>query len=118
MKESWIADRMRHIDSSGIRRIFELAANLKNPIDLSIGQPDVEVAVPVQDAAIHAIRHGRNGYTQTQGIAELRNRLQSLVQQQLRHVDRTQHGDARWFVICVLSIQSKSSGTVRVRSFP
>ena len=38
--DSWIADRTRRFDSSGIRRMFDLARNLKDPVNLSIGQPD------------------------------------------------------------------------------
>ena len=34
------SDRARAIDASGIRRMFELAAGLENPINLTIGQPD------------------------------------------------------------------------------
>ena len=67
-----LAARVSRIDSSGIRKIFDLAKALKYPINLSIGQPDFEVAPQVKDAAIAAIRANRNTYTQTQGIAELR----------------------------------------------
>jgi aspartate/methionine/tyrosine aminotransferase len=67
-----LARRVSRIDSSGIRRIFDLARSLKDPINLSIGQPDFDVAEPIKDAAIAAIRAGRNSYTQTQGIPELR----------------------------------------------
>ncbi|MGA0038863.1 MAG: hypothetical protein ACO3NZ_03355, partial [Pirellulales bacterium] len=35
-----IARRASAFDSSGIRRAFDLAASLENPINLSIGQPD------------------------------------------------------------------------------
>jgi aspartate/methionine/tyrosine aminotransferase len=67
-----IADRMSRIDSSGIRRVFDLAKNLKDPVNLSIGQPDFDVPDPVKQAAIEAIESGRNRYTVTQGIDELR----------------------------------------------
>lgn len=67
-----LAARVSRIDSSGIRKIFDLAKALKDPINLSIGQPDFDVAPQVKDAAIAAIKAGRNTYTQTQGIAELR----------------------------------------------
>lgn len=67
-----LADRVSRIDSSGIRRIFDLAKSLKDPINLSIGQPDFDVDDRVKDAAITAIRAGRNSYTLTQGIPELR----------------------------------------------
>jgi len=35
------------VDASGIRKIFDLARMLKDPIDLSIGQPDFDVAPQV-----------------------------------------------------------------------
>jgi len=66
---------MHAIDASGIRRVFDLGASLKNPINLSIGQPDFDVPAPVKQAAIAAIEQGFNRYTQTQGTAQLRQRV-------------------------------------------
>ncbi|MBL4809006.1 MAG: aminotransferase class I/II-fold pyridoxal phosphate-dependent enzyme [Phycisphaerales bacterium] len=65
--EHLIADRAGAIDASGIRRIFNLAATLKDPINLSIGQPDFPVPEPIRAAAIAAIDTHKNGYTLTQG---------------------------------------------------
>lgn len=70
-----LADRMGLIDASGIRKVFDLAAKLKDPINLSIGQPDFDVPDNVKDAAVAAIRAGRNRYTVTQGIPDLRARI-------------------------------------------
>ncbi len=70
---------MAHFDSSGIRRVFDLGAQMSNPINLSIGQPDFPVPEPVQQAAIEAIRSGRNGYSPTQGTAALLDKLQARV---------------------------------------
>lgn len=66
---------MAHFDSSGIRKVFDLAAKMKSPINLSIGQPDFDVPPTVKQAAIDAIQNGKNGYSQTQGIAPLREKL-------------------------------------------
>ncbi len=71
----FIAERARRVQESGIRRIFNLAASLKDPIDLSIGQPDFDVPEPVKRAAIDAIRSRGNGYTVTQGLPALRARI-------------------------------------------
>ncbi|MEM7627272.1 MAG: aminotransferase class I/II-fold pyridoxal phosphate-dependent enzyme [Planctomycetota bacterium] len=73
--DRFITDRSRAIDASGIRRVFDLAAKLDDPINLSIGQPDFDVPEPIKAAAAEAIQSGFNKYTQTQGIAELRARL-------------------------------------------
>lgn len=75
MHEHWIADKMRHIESSGIRKVFDLAASLKDPVNLSIGQPHFPVPAPIKEAAHRAIDQDRNGYTVTQGIPELRAKI-------------------------------------------
>ncbi|HZT79121.1 MAG TPA: aminotransferase class I/II-fold pyridoxal phosphate-dependent enzyme, partial [Gemmataceae bacterium] len=86
--DRWIADRMRHIESSGIRKVFELARSLKNPCNLSIGQPHFDVPQPVKDAAKAAIDRGDNAYTVTQGIPELRARIAADLRARYRHPDR------------------------------
>jgi aspartate/methionine/tyrosine aminotransferase len=69
---TYLAERMNAIDASGIRKIFALAAKMKNPINLSIGQPDYDVDQICKDEACHQIQAGFNSYTQTWGIEELR----------------------------------------------
>ncbi len=71
----FISARALGVDASGIRKVFDLAARMKDPINLSIGLPDFDVPEPVKAAAIAAIGAGHNRYTQTQGIAPLRERL-------------------------------------------
>jgi aspartate aminotransferase/aminotransferase len=70
---TYLAERMNHIDASGIRKVFALAAQLKDPINLSIGQPDYDVDLLVKEAAIQAIQDGKNSYTQTWGTEALRD---------------------------------------------
>src|SRR5215213_8069054 len=72
---SYISRRALGVDASGIRKVFDLAAKMKDPINFSIGLPDFDVPEPAKQAAIDAIRAGHNRYTQTQGIAPLRERL-------------------------------------------
>jgi aspartate aminotransferase/aminotransferase len=71
----FISARALGVDASGIRKVFDLAARMKDPINFSIGQPDFDVPAPIKLAAIEAINAGHNRYTQTQGIAPLRERL-------------------------------------------
>lgn len=70
---SFLAERMNAIDASGIRKVFALAAKMKNPINLSIGQPDYDVDQLCKDEACAQIQAGFNSYTQTWGIEELRS---------------------------------------------
>ncbi len=73
--ERFLSARSRSVDSSGIRKVFDLGAKLTDPINLSIGQPDFPVPEPIRQAAMDAIQSGYNGYTVTQGIAPLRERI-------------------------------------------
>ena len=66
-----IARRMQAIDSSGIRKVFDLGAQIENPVNLSIGQPDFDVPAEIKEAAVAAIEEGFNHYTVPQGIPEL-----------------------------------------------
>ena len=73
--ERLICDRALAVDASGIRRIFNLAAKLEDPINLSIGQPDFKVPVSIKQGAIDAIDQDKNGYTLTKGIAPLLDKV-------------------------------------------
>ena len=71
MSDRWIADRMHLIDASGIRKVFDLAAKMKDPINLSIGQPHFDTPQPIKQALFDAVNAGRNAYSPSQGIAPL-----------------------------------------------
>ena len=43
----WIADRAKAVEVSGIRKVFDLARSLKDPVNLSIGQPHFDVPEPI-----------------------------------------------------------------------
>ncbi len=88
MNRNWLADRTRLFDASGIRKVFDLGAKLKNPINLSIGQPDFEPPEEVRRAAIEAIENRKNGYSVTQGIPQLREKLLAKVKDEYHHGDR------------------------------
>ncbi|MFH1615520.1 MAG: aminotransferase class I/II-fold pyridoxal phosphate-dependent enzyme [Planctomycetota bacterium] len=74
-----LADRTKVIDASGIRRVFALASQMKDPINFSIGQPDFDVPDELKSAAIRAIESGANKYTQTAGEDSLREKISSHV---------------------------------------
>ena len=88
MSHPWIAERTASFDSSGIRKVFDLAADLADPINLSIGQPDFEVPEEVRRAAVDAIQSNKNGYALTQGMPVLREKLQAQIDRAHGHSDR------------------------------
>jgi len=88
MSHPWLAQRTAEFDASGIRKVFDLASKMTNPINLSIGQPDFAVPDAMKNAAIEAIQNDKNGYSVTQGIPELREALQARIDAEYGHDDR------------------------------
>ncbi|HEY1378998.1 MAG TPA: aminotransferase class I/II-fold pyridoxal phosphate-dependent enzyme [Gemmataceae bacterium] len=86
--DRWIADRALGIEMSGVRKVFELGRSLKDPVNLSIGQPHFPVPEPIRAAAKAAIDAGHNGYTVTQGIPELRAEIKAWLDHSYGHADR------------------------------
>jgi aspartate aminotransferase/aminotransferase len=70
-----LADRTGKIDASGIRKVFALAAELEDPVNFSIGQPDFDVPDALKDEAIKAIKDGLNKYSQTAGDSLLKEKI-------------------------------------------
>lgn len=67
------SERVKGIDISGIRKMFEGAG--PNSINLGLGQPDFDTPQHIKDAAIEAINKGLTGYTMNLGFPELRSAL-------------------------------------------
>lgn len=70
-----IADRLKQFDSSKVRLAFELAQDIPNPIDLSIGFPEDDTPETIKQAGIAAIKHNQTRYMPANGLLELRSTL-------------------------------------------
>ena len=75
-----LSERMKHIRPSGVRKIFDLARTVKNPVDLSIGEPDFDIPDAIKEEGIRSIRGGFNKYTPSGGIPELREKILKALQ--------------------------------------
>jgi aspartate/methionine/tyrosine aminotransferase len=67
--------RAEAVQESVIRRVFEGARDVVNPINFSIGQPDFPVPEAIKRAAIRAIEQDHNGYSNNRGIDPLLSRI-------------------------------------------
>ncbi len=83
MKPNYIAERTSRIDASGIRKVFALAAEMDNPVNFSIGQPDFDVPEALKKEAIKAIESGFNRYSQTAGVEALKVKIQDKLQHEI-----------------------------------
>ncbi len=60
------------IKPSGIRKFFDLAAEMDDVISLSIGEPDFKTPWHIREAGIDSLKKGRTWYTANAGLIELR----------------------------------------------
>ena len=77
-----LADRVKIVPPSGIRRFFEIAATMEEVITLGIGEPDFVSPSPILKAAELSMEKGMTGYTSNAGIAPLRDAISEQIQKQ------------------------------------
>jgi len=70
-----LAQRVRAVPPSGIRRFFDIAATMTNVISLGVGEPDFDTPRNVVEAGVESLREGRTHYTSNYGTLELRRAL-------------------------------------------
>jgi len=70
-----ISDRLKYFDSSDFQEVFRKQQILENPIDLSVGVPEDTTPKHIKNAGIEAILHDRTGYTPTNGLPLLREKI-------------------------------------------
>lgn len=70
-----LAERIYQLKESGIRKMFAIASQIKNPIDLSIGQTHFDTPKKLQNALVKATKTGFNKYTPTVGIPTLLEKI-------------------------------------------
>lgn len=74
-KRLQVAERLKKIRPSDIRRFFSLTQSIPNVISLGIGEPDFAPPSHVLEAAKQALDEGKTHYTPSMGILELREAL-------------------------------------------
>jgi len=73
--EQYLAARIRDMAPSGIRRFFDMLAEMKDVISLTIGEPDFTTPEPITRAAIDSLEAGETHYTANGGMIELREMI-------------------------------------------
>lgn len=65
---------------SGIRRFFDIAAEMKGCISLGVGEPDFKTPWRIRDAGIRSLERGKTTYTANAGLKELRQEIAAYMQ--------------------------------------
>jgi aminotransferase len=74
-KTSYISQSVKNLKPSGIRKFFDLAANMEGVISLGVGEPDFITSWTVREAAILSLEQGYTSYTANAGLLELREKI-------------------------------------------
>jgi len=78
--ERALANRVREVPPSGIRKFFEIVATMTDVISLGIGEPDFDTPRSIIEAGVESLREGRTHYTSNYGTLELRKALAAHLQ--------------------------------------
>ena len=63
------------IKPSGIRRFFDIAAEMEDVISLGVGEPDFDTPWSIRETAIYTLEQGKTVYTANAGLKELRQEI-------------------------------------------
>ena len=64
---------------SGIRKFFDIAAEMEDVISLSVGEPDFSTPWHIRQEGIHTLEKGRTWYSPNAGLLALREAISSYV---------------------------------------
>ncbi len=67
-----MSERIVEIPFSGIRKFFDIAAEMKDVISLGVGEPDFDTPWHIRDEGIYSLEKGRTAYTSNAGLKELK----------------------------------------------
>ncbi len=70
--QSFLNETVKSIPPSGIRKFFDIAAEMKDAISLGVGEPDFVTPWHIRDEGIYSLEKGHTHYTSNAGIKELR----------------------------------------------
>ncbi|REJ18735.1 MAG: aminotransferase [Bacillaceae bacterium] len=72
---SYLSETVINMKPSGIRKFFDLAANMEGVISLGVGEPDFVTPWNVREACILSLEQGFTSYTANAGLYELREKI-------------------------------------------
>ena len=71
----FLSEKVRSLQPSGIRRFFDMLAEMTDVISLTIGEPDFTTPEPITRAAIASLEAGETHYTANGGMIQLREAI-------------------------------------------
>ena len=73
--EKMLSQTVQDIKPSGIRKFFDMLADMGDVVALTVGQPDFVTPWHIREAAIDSLEKGKTYYTSNSGTPELREEI-------------------------------------------
>ena len=70
-----LAKQVVELKPSGIRKFFDLVAEMPDAISLGVGEPDFDTPWHIRDEGIYSLEKGRTFYTSNSGLKELKEEI-------------------------------------------
>ncbi|MCR4991227.1 MAG: aminotransferase class I/II-fold pyridoxal phosphate-dependent enzyme [Lachnospiraceae bacterium] len=74
-----LAEKIVGIKPSGIRKFFDIAAEMDDVVSLGVGEPDFDTPWHIRDEGIYSLEKGKTFYTSNSGLIELRNEIRNYI---------------------------------------
>ena len=74
-----LSEKIISIKPSGIRKFFDIAAEMDDVVSLGVGEPDFDTPWHIRDEGIYSLEKGKTFYTSNSGLAELRNEINEYI---------------------------------------
>lgn len=79
LKREILAERVRKVKPSGIRKFFDIINTMPDVISLGVGEPDFVTPEHIRQAGIRSIELGHTQYTSNYGMLELREEISAML---------------------------------------
>lgn len=79
LKREVLANRVRSVKPSGIRKFFDIINTMPEVISLGVGEPDFVTPEHIRQAGIRSIEQGHTQYTSNYGILALREEISAML---------------------------------------
>lgn len=76
--EDRISPAIKAVPPSGIRRFFDIAAEMDDVISLGVGEPDFVTPWSIRESCVYGLEQGYTSYTANRGLLEFRQEICNL----------------------------------------
>lgn len=79
-----LSDKVIQLQPSGIRKFFDVVAEMPDAISLGVGEPDFDTPWRIREEGIYSLERGRTFYTSNAGLKELKEEISNYIDRKVQ----------------------------------